>query len=425
MMHKTFSRFDCPSASLSLRGLLRRARTALWVGLGLAVAMHFSLSQLGSFTEEKKTVKPLTTQFIKRKPRLTKPLEMKKRPRPKQRRIQRKMVSVEAQMGRKQRSTGIRLTQVMSSLARPKGTMDRFAQFQSITLEPQMMAQAIESTKETQHVVDMSLEMVDIEALDTGEYHAMVIQDPTDKRRIRGFFHMARAYPQSAASAEGQVEWSYGTAMALPGAISNLVRGLNRYTEIRTDLITGFTLDSRELLNTPIVFIASHVPFELGASEATNLGHYLMKGGFLYTDTLAHRCLSNYRSERQMWKDALATQGIRYGVDWEYEPLSPKHPIYHCYFDFDRAPDGFNAIHGTAKVTLPNPQTIEAIIIDGRLWGILNMKNYMVPLLDVYYPRPGAANRNYVRQLQFMINVVIFALTQEGSITNQVMDSVE
>ena len=104
--------------------------------------------------------------------------------------------------------------------------------------------------------------------------------------------------------------------------------------------------------------------------------------------------------------------------------IAPRYPIYHYYFDFDRAPDGFNAIHGTAKVTLPSPQTIEAIIIDGRLWGILNMKNYMVPLLDVYYPRSGAANRNYVRQLQFMINVVIFALTQEGSITNQVMDSV-
>ena len=37
----------------------------------------------------------------------------------------------------------------------------------------------------------MSLELLDIETLDTGRYHAMVIQDPSDKRTIRGFIHIA------------------------------------------------------------------------------------------------------------------------------------------------------------------------------------------------------------------------------------------
>ena len=99
-MNRRVSRFDCPSASVSLKSLLKRARSTLWIGLGLAVAGHLALTQVGSFSDEDKTTKPLTTQFIKRQPRLTKPLELKKRPRPKRRMMQRRMVSVKAQADR-------------------------------------------------------------------------------------------------------------------------------------------------------------------------------------------------------------------------------------------------------------------------------------------------------------------------------------
>ena len=46
---------------------------------------------------------------------------------------------------------------------------------QSLTLDP----------KDVESRMDMSLEMVDIVALDTGKYHAMVVQDPYDKRSIK------------------------------------------------------------------------------------------------------------------------------------------------------------------------------------------------------------------------------------------------
>jgi len=49
-------------------------------------------------------------------------------------------------------------------------------------------------SRQPKHVVNMSLEMMDVDALDTGRFQAMVIQDPTDKRNTKGFFHFYRAY---------------------------------------------------------------------------------------------------------------------------------------------------------------------------------------------------------------------------------------
>ena len=94
------TRFDRPSSSLALRSLLRRARGVLYAGLGLAVVAHLSLALIGRAAEQQRAAKPLTTHFVKRVPRLTKPLELKKRPRPKRRMLRRQMVSVKARVER-------------------------------------------------------------------------------------------------------------------------------------------------------------------------------------------------------------------------------------------------------------------------------------------------------------------------------------
>ena len=78
-------RFICASSVLSLARLLKQGHRRLLLGFTLAAVAHLSLTQIGVLREEERAVKPLTTQFIKRQPRLTKPLELKKRPQPKQR----------------------------------------------------------------------------------------------------------------------------------------------------------------------------------------------------------------------------------------------------------------------------------------------------------------------------------------------------
>ena len=90
------TRFVCPSLRLSLKVLGRRSGI-LAFSLALALILHGAgiKARLGDM-ETAKTAKPLTTQFVKRKPRLTKPLELKKRPRRRRRMMHRQMVSVSA-----------------------------------------------------------------------------------------------------------------------------------------------------------------------------------------------------------------------------------------------------------------------------------------------------------------------------------------
>jgi hypothetical protein len=94
------------------------------------------------------------------------------------------------------------------------------------TFEPQITARAIEGTKEGEQMVDMSLEMVDVNALDTGRYHAMVLQDPVHKRDIKSYFHMARVFPHTVAADQARVNKH---PFALPSMLPNLVSFLAEF----------------------------------------------------------------------------------------------------------------------------------------------------------------------------------------------------
>jgi len=68
-------RFACASSTLSLAELLTQTRRLLAAGFGLAVVFHLSLTGVTGRGEEETAVKPLTTKFVKRQPRLTKPTD--------------------------------------------------------------------------------------------------------------------------------------------------------------------------------------------------------------------------------------------------------------------------------------------------------------------------------------------------------------
>jgi hypothetical protein len=60
---------------------------------------------------------------------------------------------------------------------------------------------------------------------------------------------------------------------------------------------------------------------------------------------------------------------------------------------------------------------LDGVFIEGRLLGICTCKNYW----NLWWK---GAPQGHTRVLQFGVNIIIFALTQEGSITNRVMDTV-
>jgi hypothetical protein len=55
---------------------------------------------------------------------------------------------------------------------------------------------------------------------------------------------------------------------------------------------------------------------------------------------------------------------------------------------------------------------LEGIHLDGRLVSVVSMEDFTSTwTMDI---------QNKVRQIQFGVNLIVFALTQEGSITNRV-----
>ncbi|MFC1651129.1 DUF4159 domain-containing protein, partial [Candidatus Latescibacterota bacterium] len=125
-------------------------------------------------------------------------------------------------------------------------------------------------------------------------------------------------------------------------------------------------------------------------------------------------------SLRKMFKDAL-------GSDAKFLPIPNSHPIYHCFEDFEDGPPQGSEIGKSqvdfmqqdgsftgARITLP-PRVLflEGIWINDRLVGIYSDKGYAIK---------WSATSNNEPQLRMGVNMVVFALTQEGSIAQQKMD---
>jgi len=119
------SRFECPTSILSLACLLNATRGYVWLALVLALVSHAAFSLTGGPTSRQEARKPLTTQFVKRQPRLTKPLELRKRPRPRRRQLERKMVAVRAGVAASQAMRGVRPAEALQGLVRPQVEMAR------------------------------------------------------------------------------------------------------------------------------------------------------------------------------------------------------------------------------------------------------------------------------------------------------------
>ena len=416
------TRFSCPSASLTLKSLLKRTQSILWIGLGFAIAVHLCLTQIGGFVEEQKVAKPLTTQFVKRQPRLTKPLELKKLPRPKRRTMQRRMVSVKARAKRQRLSSKVRPVEVLGSLARPQTSISSGVSWAGIDVEPQALAETIEGARECQNRMDMSLELMDVEAMDTGRYHAMVIQDSNDKRAIRGFIHMAMAAPLAGGLEDGkQWRWRRG--------VRNLSDFMNNHTGIRSDVNKFISFDSAELFETPWVYLCQMYKFEMTDGEVSNIGRYMMSGGFFWGDSFG--ICNIYDGGRKSTSYAiikgLESQGAIYQKDWNFERLPSSDAILHCYFDLDSVPKGWGAKIWEIVVYSDNVPYLEAVVMDGVIVALKTKQAYANAWGD-WGPNGVDSSYEYLdptRCFQFGVNTIIYALTREGSITHRVMDAVK
>ncbi len=322
--------------------------------------------------------------------------------------------------------------------------------------------------------LDLGLELLDVEHLDTGRYRALVVQDPSDRRNLEGYVHFSAVAIPSVRRLEGE-NWGRWRARVvardvdremsdLPDlrhsanirALASLAAELEEQTGLKAVVDEDLDLPSPEVLESPFILLTSGRPFEPSAVEAEQLGIYLVSGGFAYVEQVGAPMMewmqgtySDLLSLRDLIRMALATQGLGEGTDWSFEPLAPDHPLFHSYYDIDTLPTSYwRAIYanvsglnkGLVKGGLePSPTFegippyLEGIHLEGRLVLVYSQQNYR----DFWWRRPERhltrAAENLIWNANFAplhrpssdpairlgINVVVFALTQEGSLARR------
>ncbi len=425
------SRFKCATSGLSLKNLLGRTRGILWGSLVVAFGVHLLVVHLGRIDRRTEAPKPLTTKFIKREPRLVKPLDLKKRPKPKPRPMHRRKVVITSKLSYPSMSTLPQPLRVLDNLAKPRAGVSRKVPFERASLEIEELSGEVLWEKEPQERINMALEMLDIDALDTGRYQAMVIQDPRDKKKTRGYFHLIIMYPRSVMDRDYQGK----TIGRERRGMARLVAKMNDWTYIKADLAGTHNFESPKFFETPWVYLRILFHIEPTDTEREKLGQYMLSGGFVFADgpNLSkddETEAMGYYSLKLFIEGALATQEIVVGRDVEFEALPGEHPIFHSYFDFQSPPIGYitSSVNTWGWIPIDSYEpVIHGLYMDNRLMCILTNQNYMGTwaMWGVPFEPEPLPDKDPRRQFEFGINTIMFALTQEGSITHQAMKRVE
>ena len=402
-------RFRGASDAIDMEKLERETQKLLFLGLVVAVSFHAAIGSYFMFKRtEVKVVRPPTMELVIRRPRMTKPFEFKKK-RVKQREYKKKEIV------QRKPTAEIKTKSIQQNLL---GTVASYEFETEMDIDsgigafiPEGIDIEMTATREPEKQISMKEEMISLDDLDTGQYKAMVIQDPDDKQNIKGFIYISTL-------------WGAQLEPAYKRAVIHLSDAVNRYTNIRSKVDKHLYVDSRRIFDTSFVYLSVEDQFELTEIEARNFGEYLRKGGFAVLDNgrPEDEFSAAEASLRKMFKDAL-------GSDAKFLPIPNSHPLYHCFFDFDDGPPNGSEISQSRvtvdedmswdsgfynRVTLSKPVLyLEGITIDDRLVAIYSDKGYA---------EKWAATVSNEPQLRMGVNMVVFALTQEGSIAQQKMD---
>ena len=401
-------RFRGASDAIDMEKLERETQKLLFLGLVVAVSFHAAIGSYFMFKRtEVKVVRPPTMELVIRRPRMTKPFEFKKK-RVKQREYKKKEIV------QRKPTAEIKTKSIQQNLL---GTVASYEFETEMDIEtdvggfiPEGIDIEMTATREPEKQISMKEEMISLDDLDTGQYKAMVIQDPDDKQNIKGFIYISTL-------------WGAQLEPAYKRAVIHLSDAVNRYTNIRSKVDKHLYVDSRRIFDTSFVYLSVEDQFELTEIEARNFGEYLRKGGFAVLDNgrPEDEFSAAEASLRKMFRDAL-------GSDAKFLPIPNSHPLYHCFFDFDDGPPNGSEIRQSMvtldrewgrnqywhQMTLSKQVLyLEGITIEDRLVAIYSDKGYA---------EKWAATTQNEPQLRMGVNMVVFALTQEGSIAQQKMD---
>jgi len=398
-------RFQTASDGLYLSRLLADTRwLTAWCYLIAVAVLSGGAAYFLVAHKERPAPPPAMTRLIIRKPRSAKQFVLK-RQRLRPRAMAKKVTALKPRL---QMPTAMRLTgsSVFGRVQTFDYTVSADVQINLATGPIELTAARVAGTKEPEKRIAMREELIDLRALDTGKYKGLIIQDPTDRRKVKGFVYLGTAWAND-------LEPTFDSAAK---AMPNLVDALNAQTGITAKVDAHLFIDSQELFRTPFVYITAEQAFELTEREIQNLGEYMRRGGFVFADN-ANPTAEYSQAEaalRTLFKDALRSEG-------QLQLIPNSHPIYHTFYDFDGPPVGSElevgargAQYGQETVTIARTSYhLEGVFLGDRLVAVYSDKGYC---------HTWARNYGNEPQLRFGINVVVFALTQDGSIAQQQID---
>ena len=304
---------------------------------------------------------------------------------------------------------------------------------------PHLRAGALEGTRQGADEIDLSLELMDVQAMDTGRHRAMVVVDPKDRRQLKGFLYLSSVYSPSIDRAESETSRRlYQTRqMQEKQMLQGLADKMVAKTQVHVEVRDAVRLDDPQLLQVPFVLLTASGPFEFTESEAANLGAYLTSGGFLFAEIVSN-LLHDYSDDeldipavRWLIRASFQAVGYQEWKDWEFRRLELTHPLYHCFYDVNSLPRGMRDMHYVGSVRL-TPDYLEDIVVGDQLVGVYSMRGYAdfwagiaeqeQEALDVINS-PFLASGEEPLVYNLGVNMVVYALTREGSLARQLVDA--
>ena len=311
---------------------------------------------------------------------------------------------------------------------------------------PQLRAGALEGTRQGADDIDLSLELMDVEAMDTGRHRAMVVVDPKDRRQLKGFLYLSGVHSEALERADAREDPERSEGWSRSIAERHMLQGLadkmSERTGVHTEVLDGIALDDPRLMQVPFLLLTVGGEVSFTQAEAKNLGRYLTSGGFLYADIVSRpiALAGGYQHDLPALRDFIrqAFQQIDYAEhkDWSFVRLPPEHPLYHCFYDVDSLPRGFwdimNWYWNTAHRFELSPDYLEGIEVDGHIVGIYSQKDYADLLAgEAERIREGDRANNFAGRFDtgadelpvynLGVNIVVYALTREGSLARQLI----
>ena len=122
----------------------------------------------------------------------------------------------------------------------------------STNLEPKLAAVAVTSTRASEHKIDMALEMIGVNSMDTGRYKAVVIQDEGDKQAIKGFIKIAHVLSAGTIAGSGKHDGSLHGQLNLD-KLDGLCDVIATFSGLKAEFVGTITYDDERLLEIPII----------------------------------------------------------------------------------------------------------------------------------------------------------------------------